>query len=264
MRTITLTVLLLLAAPASAGVYGRLGGGIIDPPTPSDCDIQRPTVQEIPHWSRLSWSLGIGLATSPQDGPHWRTTGALVPQLSYQLWARERQCASGSGLFSDDAWRRVSLGISIDAVYRFGGEATPQTDTMGRVIGSAPLPFDMRPGVRLSRSTFSHDLLSVGTPWVPTFDMSVTLGPTFDPGFSGGALSFNARFTIFTIEVRAAAYTERGQELMFLVGLTDPHGLKKAGPDRETAPYPSATSPAQTPTQTRDYVKKKVRDWINR
>jgi len=217
--------LFLVCAPAvaSAGVYGRLGGGTStsSPGRAADCSKQIATKQPIPAWSRLQWSLGAGAAFR-RDPDAWTTSGTtsavLVPQASWQVWATERQCELGGGFFTEKAWRRVSLAISGDVAWR-----NADTD-----------PIDARPALRLSRATYESSILSVGSRWVPTWELSLTAGPTFDPRWSGASVSFGARAAIFSLELRAAARTgSRGHELMLLFGVTDLHGLWKLGPDRD-------------------------------
>jgi hypothetical protein len=123
---------------------------------------------------------------------------------------------------------------------------------------SAPLPssFELRPAVRFARSTYERNLFSVGSTWVPTWELAVALGPTFDPYFSGAAVSFAARAAIVNVELRLAAHTEgRGNEVMLLVGLTDLHGLWKLGPGREHAPYPPATPTQPARPRLRDRLR---------
>lgn len=218
MRAFTLVlVLLATSTAASAGAYGKIGGFGGGPARSASCDVQWPTDEEEPLWSRLQWSLSLGGAWPYRDGRFATGTGTIVPQASWQFWIRERQCQSGGGLFSDDAWRRLSLAWSADLVWRMSDAS-----------------IDLRPALRFARSTYTSHLLSVGSTWVPSTELAVTAGPTFDPGFSGAAISFAARATIFAVELRLAARTEdRGQELMLLVGVTDLHGLWTIGKNRE-------------------------------
>jgi hypothetical protein len=217
-RALVVSVALAASAgSAHAGAFGKLGGGVSRPPTPADCSRLRPARQPIPPWSRLSWAVAAGAASRPTDG-RWHASWAIVPQASYALWAREAQCASGRGLFRDDAWRRLSLGVAFDGAWR----------------AAEPGVIDVRAAVRLARSTYDVGLLHVGSHWTPSWELAVTAGPTFDPRWSGGAVSFGARASVLSFEVRVAARTAGGgPEVMALMGITDVHGLWKLGPDRE-------------------------------
>lgn len=207
-----------ISSTATAGSpYAWTGTGTSSPPTSFDCWKLSPTGASIPRWSRAQWSVAAGSSSRRADGA-WAHAGAIVPQASYALWVRERQCAPGTGLFKDHAWLRWSLGVSADVAWRTAGSDST----------------DVRPALRLSRATYTSGFLSVGSDWAPSWELALTAGPTFDPSWSGGAISVGGRFTILTFELRAAARTEsRGQEIMALFGITDVHGLWKIGANRE-------------------------------
>jgi hypothetical protein len=212
---VAIVVVLALPGPAAAGP---------DPATrrTADCDDTTPISSPIPEWSRVQWSVGFGASlrhAGGDSGGNWRRTFAVVPQASYALWTRESACAAGSGgwLFTGQAWLRWSLGASIDAVWR---------DTSVDTI-------DVRPALRLARSTYERSLLSLGSDWTPTYEVSLTAGPTFDPSWSGVAVSLGGRISIISLELRGALRTDsRGEEVVLLVGLTDLHGLLSLGPAR--------------------------------
>ena len=105
-------VALLGARPATAGKFFDPGAGLSSPVVSADCGRgQRPSTDPIPTWSRLTWSAQTGVAIAAD-----RTAAVIVPQAGWALWLRESVCASGTGLFSDDLWRRWSLAIGGDAV----------------------------------------------------------------------------------------------------------------------------------------------------
>ena len=211
-----ISVLAIVPSIANAGPFWPGAGVSSSPPKSADCSQQKPTNQKIPAWSRLSWSVAFG-TTAMRDNNTWKTAAVIVPQLSAAIWAREGQCAPGTGLFTDHSWRRVSLAFSSDITWR-----NTTTDAV-----------DVRPALRLSRATYQDGFLTVGSSWVPSFEMWISAGPTFDPAWSGGAVSLGATVTVLSVEVRATARTQsRGQEVMFLAGITDLHGLFDLG-DRE-------------------------------
>ena len=216
MRFILVLVLLVSTADASGFKMGGIGGGGGNPNP--DCGELKDIEQELPDWSRFSWSWSLGW-TARSDHTDWDRGAAVVAQASWQFLAHEKQCRSGSGLFSSDAWRRLSLAWSLDVAWR----NLPDD------------PIDLRPGVHFARSTYDIGFLNIGSPWVPSYELAVTLGPTFSPQFSGVAASVQGRLGIFTVEIRGGWRSEtNGGEVMLLFGLTDLHGLVKLGPKRET------------------------------
>jgi hypothetical protein len=219
MRCILVLAIVLQATAADASGFkmGGIGGGG-GGSSNADCSLLTPIAQTFPDWSRLQWSWGLGW-TSRYDDKAWRTGATVAAQASWQFLASEAQCKPGVGWFSSKAWRRLSLAWSLDVVWRNIEEA----------------PIDFRPGVRLARSIYDVGFLSVGSHWVPSYEVALTVGPTFDPHWSGAAASLQARFAILEIELRGGWRNEsRGAEIMFLFGLTDLHGLAKLGPKRET------------------------------
>lgn len=207
MRAFVLTfVLLATPSAASAGAYGKISGDLGSPSPPPDCSKLTHINQEFPAWSRLQWALKVGGGSSFM----------VVPQLTWQVWGREGQCAGGGGFLGSRSWRRLSLGYSVDAAWRPGDS------------------IDLRPALRVARATFDQGFMSVGSSWVPSFELALTAGPTFDPRWSGVAVGVSATATIITFELRYAARTEdRGHEVIALVGLADVHGLWSLGPARE-------------------------------
>lgn len=218
MRSCLVSCLLVCAAatPARAGKYFDPGAGLPSRTTFADCGRGRwPAGDRIPAWSRLHWSVEAGAVIS--DG---RAAAVIVPELGIALWAKDWQCASGSGLFADHLWQRWSLSLTGDAAFRSG-------------TGSGEGGVDVRPALRLARSHARRGLLSAGTQWVPSTELFVSLGPTFDPAFSGAAVGLGGRVSIVALELRLAARTgDRGHEFALLLGLTDLHGLWKLGRPR--------------------------------
>jgi hypothetical protein len=74
--------------------------------------------------------------------------------------------------------------------------------------------------------------LSVGSNWVPSNELWISAGPTFDANRRGASIGFGGRYSIFTIEMRAGAHDSGAGEVLLLLGLTDLHGLFKLGPPR--------------------------------
>lgn len=205
---------LSISSIANAGPYG-MGNGAFVPSAP-DCSKLAPTGESIPWWSRAQWSVAVGSSSRRGDGV-WATSFAIVPQASYALWAREGECETDSGLFSLSTWRRWAIGVSADLAWRSGSSDST----------------DVRPALRLSRAHYQSGFLSVGSSWVPSSEVAVTVGPTFDPAWNGGAISIGGRLTIITIELRVGVRIEsRGQDVMLLLGITDLHGLWKLGANR--------------------------------
>lgn len=218
MRFVLALVVLLSAHTASAGPYGWFfTSGPRKPVTPADCSHQERARPPIPAWSRLSWSVAVGSSSRHRDEA-WTDAYVVVPQLAYAPWLIERACWLGSGgLLRDQAWRRIAIAVSVDAALRTRGEER----------------IDVRPALRLSRLTYTRNVLSVGSAWTPSWELFASAGPTFDPRWSGGAASVGGRMSIFTFEVRGGLRTAgRGQDVMVLIGLTDLHGLWRLGPDR--------------------------------
>lgn len=198
--------------PADAGKLFDPSLGMSTPVVSADCGRgQWPAQDPIPMWSRLHWSVQTGIAATTDD-----VVSVLVPAVGFALWAKEWRCASGTGLFADHLWRRWSLSITSDVALR--------TDDHGT---------DVRPALRLARSHARRGLLSVGSEWVPSTELFVTVGPTFEPAWSGAALGIGGRISIISVELRVAIRTEdRGGEVMLLAGVTDLHGLWRLGARR--------------------------------
>jgi hypothetical protein len=187
---------------------------------PPDCARPEPSPDPIPAWSRLQWSVGVGAASS-RPYSKWDATFVVAPQAGFAVWAKEWRCVDygkGGGFFMPPhVWIRWSLSVTGDLLWRPGpGEVT-----------------DYRPAVRVSWARMVSGLLSVGSLWVPTTELWLSAGPTFDSSSSGASLGLGARLTIFSFEVRGTAHTgARDHELVLLIGVTDLHGLLKLGPDR--------------------------------
>ncbi len=231
MRLFTLLVVIgFTARPAFGGAFGKISGGGLTTSPPPDCSKLTRVDEDFPDWSRLQWSLTWGGAwTLHTDRVVRASSVVLVPRLSWQFWGREGQCKGGGGFLGGHAWRRLSLAYSLDVVWRFVRGTAEVTD--GHPERE---PADVRPGLRLARATYNTGFMTVGSAYVPSTEIAMTLGPTFDPSFSGAAISASATAAILTIELRVAARTDgRGQEIMLLFGLADLHGLWSLGPKRE-------------------------------
>lgn len=215
-RTLAVVVVLItlaFATPVWAGAYGKIGGGLSTSAEKTDCSRRTPTTEAIPAWSRFQWSLSGGMA-SRNGGGEWDHGAVLVPQASFGLWLRDSACTQGTGWFSTDEWVRWSLAFSADAAWRSSG----------------PDAFDVRPALRVSREKYADGLLSVGSSWVPSVGFALTVGPTFDPSFSGGAASVSLHASILSIELRGGLRTgDRGEEILLLFGVADLHGLMDLG-----------------------------------
>ena len=204
-------VALLGARPATAGKFFDPGAGLSSPVVSADCGRgQRPSTDPIPTWSRLTWSLQTGVAIAAD-----RTAAVIVPQAGWALWLRESVCASGTGLFSDDLWRRWSLAI--------GGDAVVDPDAARGVL---------RPTGRLARTHMTRGLLSFGSEWTASTELFATAGPTFDPAWRGGAVSVGGRASVVAVELRVDATADGEVAVLLLGGLTDLHGLWRLGPRR--------------------------------
>jgi hypothetical protein len=208
-----------VAATARAGKLFDPGAGLFDRPRQADCSKRVRTEQGIPAWSRLQWSVRSGVAIDV--GTDADVRAVLLPQTSFALWARESQCQSGTGLFSDELWQRWSVSLSLDAAWQSAG------------------PIDLRPALRLARSHYRRGFLSIGSEWLPSTELFVTVGPTFDARdrmWSGGAFGIGGRLSVLDLELRYAAHPgERDHELMVLIGITDFHGVMRLGPKRADA-----------------------------
>jgi hypothetical protein len=215
MRFILVLALVLRSASADASGFkmGGIGGG--SPGTNPDCGQLTPIEQTFPDWSR-SW--GLGWAGRP-DRTEWRNGAAVSAQASWQFLATEAQCKPGTGWFSSKQWRRLSLAGSLDVLWR----------------NIEDQPIDLRPGLRFSRAIYDVGMFTIGSHYVPSFELALIVGPTFTPAWSGAAASVQGRFSFLTAELRGAWRSEtNGAELVLLFGVTDLHGLVKIGPRRET------------------------------
>lgn len=188
---------------------------------PPDCaDARsRPAADPIPIWSRWQWSVGLGAAV---DGlpPDWDSTFVVAPQAGFAVWAKDWFCVEygTGGIFTPPhVWTRWSLSVTGDLVWRPGDGGVN----------------DYRPALRVTRARMVQGLFSVGSLYVPSTDLWLSVGPTFDPSWNGVAVGVGARASVVSLEVRGAVHTgERHSQLLVLVGLTDLHGLLKLGPPR--------------------------------
>jgi hypothetical protein len=188
-------------------------------PRSADCSQLTLTQQRIPAWSRLQWSVRAGAAIDVSAGADARAV--LLHQASYTVWAREWQCLPGTGFFTHKIWQRWSISGSLDAAWESDGA------------------IDVRPALRVARSRYHRGLFSVGSEWLPSTELFVAIGPTFDARgqeWSGGALGIGGRLAVLDVELRYAAHpADRDHEVMLFVGITDVHGLWRLGPRRADA-----------------------------
>ena len=209
-------MLLRIAVAAILVSVGTAGGA---PPRPADCSQLALTQEPIPAWSRLQWSVRSGVTVDVSTDSDARAV--LLPQASVAVWAREWECQPGTGFFRYNIWQRWSVALLFDAAWESDGA------------------IDVRPALRAARSRYRRHLLSIGSEWVPSTELFLAVGPTFDPRdrtWSGGALGIRGRLSILDLELRYAAHPgERAHELMVLVGITDVHGLFRLGPRRADA-----------------------------
>ena len=196
---------------AAAGKYFDPGAGLSGPVRSADCGRgMRASPDAVPAWSRLSWSLQTGAAVTRAG-----RAAVVVPQLGYALWLREWRCTSGTGLIGDHRWRRWSVALSLDTVAR-----------------PADADLVVRPALRLARAHVTRGLLSFGSEWTASTELFVAVGPTFDPGWHGGAASVGGRVSVVAVEARLGVTRGRDVEAVVLVGVTDLHGLWSLGPRR--------------------------------
>ena len=218
-KVLAFLLVTIAAAPARAGKLFDPGAGLFERPRQADCSRRARTEQGIPAWSRLQWSVRSGVAVEVSTDADARAV--LLPQTSFAVWAREWECQPGTGWFSDEVWQRWSVSLSFDAVWQSGG------------------PIDLRPALRLARSHYRRGFLSIGSEWLPSTELFVSAGPTFDArdrAWSGGAFGIGGRMSVLDLELRYAAHPgDRNHELMVLVGITDFHGLMRLGPRRADA-----------------------------